>query len=347
MNVRKEQARLRGAIWCLAVLIVGLGGYDFIHRSGGAGGPAELAPPRESVAVPATPANARPATTSDDRFPNGHGAAAMDPLRLRLPAASVLALQAHSAQAAIDASMTLPIGHPDREEILLLVGNVCRRVQQSSADAYLDDAVRYGFTEGSDLERALNRRWFNAMASYCGNTVGDTLIELAASERALRAADGAAAVADDYDFVRALAQRPDLGDAVREPGVEEALWQVLEQSESYKVVRLAAHQLAIAGVGPFAETQQLVGRSGRLTPQPDASRITEVRDAAAWLFVCRLLHTCGPSTILGLQTRWISEAHAAGGIEGMLRSQHSPVEWEAIEAIQRQLEQRREQARKR
>jgi hypothetical protein len=255
---------------------------------------------------------------------------------------SIAALRATSASTAIDAAMELPIGHPDRREVLLRVGAICRRLEVSDPDSFLKFGVENRLASGSDAESALIRRWFAAMRTYCGGVSGTALIDQAATERGFAASTKASELANQYAFVSALAQETDLSNAFREPGVEERLWDLLATSESYGVMFLASHQLAAAGTGPFAETERLIGRAGRLTPESDALRTAEVRDAAAKLFVCRTLGACGPGTALGLQTYWISELHATAGIEGMLRSQHSPVEWEVIEEIYRNLQARRE-----
>jgi hypothetical protein len=261
----------------------------------------------------------------------------------KITASSIAALRATSASAAIDAAMALPIGHPDRREVLLRVGAICRRVEVSDPDSFLKSAVENRMAIGSDAESALIRRWFTAMRTYCGGVSGTALIDQAATEGGIAASTKASELADQYAFVSALAQETDVSDAIRDPGVEERLWDLLATSESFAVMFLASHQLAAAGAGPFAETERLTGRAGRLTPESDALRTAEVRDAAAKLFLCRTISACGPGTALGLQTYWISELHATTGIEGMLRSQHSPVEWEVIEGIYRHLRDRREQ----
>jgi hypothetical protein len=258
---------------------------------------------------------------------------------------SIVALRAESARAAVDAAIKLPIGHPDRDEILVMVGNICRKIERSDPDTYFQKAIAAGMAANDDAQKALNQRWFRAMRAYCGSVSGMALIEQAASERSFAPAAEAAQAVDDHAFVSALAQLYPASGAEIEAGVEEKLWDLLDNSGSYSVLLMASHQLASVGAGAFGDTGQLTGRGSRLWARPDDERMAEIRDAAAWLFLCRTFQACGPGTAFSLRSRWISNAQATIGFEGMLRSQHSPIEWEAIESISWQLQQRRGRSR--
>lgn len=240
---------------------------------------------------------------------------------------------ARSAQAAYAAAMSLPVGDPDRLQVLGMLRGFCREVAISDPQAAVERAVSEGFVADTPLARALHLRWREDRTRYCAGLDGDSLESQLVAERA-QSLGSEDLLQVETAMLTALVNDPGFDTAVQDPSVQDWLWTIVDTSQSLANAESALQYLASAGAGPFVLAEAGIAANDiTLLASTPAQRTEAIRTAAARLHACRTLTGCGPGGLSMLGEPYRSRLHPQTGLEGMLRDSFSPQDWEVVEAI--------------
>jgi hypothetical protein len=280
------------------------------------------------------------------------------------------ALRASSAADALAHARRLPLDDAGRLSVLLAIASICRPLETSDRNSYVANSVVQGWVPDTERQRQLLAEWWNRMAQYCGAVVGSQVRAEAEQSLSARKArsdllfagrqqiDTAELASRDPEDLFLLLDQVDISrgeDARSQPldaDIVDALWSVFLKSPNPELALQAGTALSGLGDGAFAATRKLIsadpsdprlwdGNTFHGNSRP-SSREIKVWEAAVEVFVCRTAAVCGPATARGLSRRPVSELQLAMGSEGYWRSTLSPLEWDAVEAVVRQLQAERQ-----
>jgi hypothetical protein len=354
-----------GAVSCAIVLLIHARGPSKQADAAIAGQPAEqvaehTAPHPVTPSVDAVFGSDTQLATVD----SPHALSSRDQARLA-------AYRATTAADALRHARRLDADDSGRRELMGLVGGICRRPELSSREARYASSIKHRSLPDTEKHRQLHSAWWDALQRYCVDITGtEVLSEMGvtpSSERtrveAIMNAQGEvdlrdALTLDDAALLSLIvhSSQDDQAAAFADPELAGRIWSMFLDTPDPNLARQAGSLLAQNGAGVFSDTQKLlpkdwwdprtydINTENKLSVGPSL-RETLVRNAAEQVFVCRRLAVCGARTALGLWEPALSELQLAMGLEGYWRSMLSPLEWEAVESIHRQLEAERRRQR--
>lgn len=249
---------------------------------------------------------------------------------------------ARSAVEALSLVESLPEGHPVRGDVLHHLTR-CRPVnyQRGLGLSAQANALEAAEAAAKDAVR-LKAMWQRAREIYCASVDVERVFALLKQHDALLKDAAPGELGFPEYQIRSLAGADEYSELMADPQVQADLWSYVSESEGFEPAYLAAWHLAREGLGPFGQVDvalsyfdTTLSGTGN-TPE----RITQVRLAAAHIFMCRTrAPMCAPGSLIFLSGgRPVSDLHWQLGVEGLYRETFSPLHWRLIEQIVRDLQ---------
>lgn len=238
-----------------------------------------------------------------------------------------------NAAQAFERAISLPVGHPDRESVLGLIGGLCRPSRQSTVEGHFQQLVELRLVEGSDEAKRAHARWFGQMNAYCSGFDWSLA-------QAQRMADLGAAVpllevgpAADSRWLTGVTNASQKAEFLRDPSVVDEMWRIALTSDSPALVEHAMDLLAQTESGSFSNLEGLFPL-GHRTGGTDQDRQHATRRAAGVAYSCRVFQHCGPGMLRAVAEIPRAELVAGYvGVEEVLRNDLSPDQWRAVEVM--------------
>lgn len=237
------------------------------------------------------------------------------------------------AAQAFERAVALPVGHPDRESVLGLIGGLCRPSRQSTVETHFQDLVELRLIEGSDAARRAHAQWFGQMNAYCSGfdwslAQVQRMADLDADVPELEFGPAA-----DSRWLTGITNAAQKAEFLQDPGVVDEMWRIALTSDSPALVEHAMDLLAQTESGSFSNLEGLFPLGNR-TGGTDHDHRLATRRAAGMVYSCRVFQHCSAGMLRAVAEIPRSDLVAGNlGVEGVLRNNLSPEQWRAVEVM--------------